>query len=118
MSNQNDKVFAKGIYFFKSEQAPYWVVGNMSIHADEAIAFINEHKNSEGKLRLSIKTAKSGKHYVELDTYQSPNQGQAQADKPVHEQMNPDISNVSNPFENNTKTDPFAGGEDDLPFYF
>lgn len=116
MSNQNDKVFAKGIYFFSNPQQPEWVVGTLSINVEDAVQFLQENKNAEGKIKLGIKKSQSGKFYLDLDTFQSPNQGQAQADKPVHEQMNPDISKASNPFDNNTKSEPFADRDEFLPF--
>ncbi len=36
---------------------------------DEAVAFIRQHEKG-GWVNLNIKTARSGNHYVELDTYE------------------------------------------------
>ena len=49
-------------------KSPEWVVGSLSLKADEAIAFIT--KNSQnGWVNLNVNIGKSGKPYVELDTW-------------------------------------------------
>lgn len=66
--SQQEKVFADGFSFKRGENAPEWVVGRLSIKADDAIAFIkNNVKN--GWLNLNINYSKSGSAYVELDTF-------------------------------------------------
>lgn len=70
---QDDKIFADGFSFKRNEKAPDFVVGRLSLKADDAVAFIREHEKS-GWVNLNIKTARSGNHYVELDTYE-PTQG-------------------------------------------
>ena len=72
---QDEKIFADGFSFKRNEKAPDFVVGRMSIKADDAVAFIREHEKN-GWVNLNIKTARSGNHYVELDTYE-PTQGGA-----------------------------------------
>lgn len=64
-----DKIFADGFSFKRNENAPDFVVGRLSMKVDEAIAFIKTHEK-RGWVNLSIKTARSGNHYVELDTYE------------------------------------------------
>lgn len=63
-----EKVFADGFSFRRNEKAPDFVVGNLSIKADEAIQFINSHKR-DGWVNLSIKYGRSGNPYIELDTF-------------------------------------------------
>jgi hypothetical protein len=70
---QDDKIFADGFSFKRNEKAPDFVVGRLSLKADDAVAFIREHEKN-GWVNLNIKTARSGNHYVELDTYE-PTQG-------------------------------------------
>lgn len=70
---QDEKIFADGFSFKRSEKAPDFVVGRLSMKADDAVAFIRTHEKG-GWVNLNIKTARSGNHYVELDTYE-PNQG-------------------------------------------
>ena len=70
---QDEKIFAEGFSFKRNEKAPDFVVGRLSMKVDDAIAFLNQHKKN-GWVNLNIKTARSGNHYVELDTYE-PNGG-------------------------------------------
>ena len=64
-----DKIFADGFSFKRQENAPDFVVGRLSMKADDAIAFIKKNAKA-GWVNLNIKTARSGNHYVELDTYE------------------------------------------------
>lgn len=66
---QDEKIFADGFSFKRNEKAPDFVVGRLSLKADDAVAFIREHERN-GWVNLNIKTARSGNHYVELDTYE------------------------------------------------
>ena len=66
--NQQEKIFADGFSFKRNEKAPEFVVGSLSIKADEAIQFIKTHVR-DGWVNLSIKYARSGNPYIELDTY-------------------------------------------------
>lgn len=65
---ENKKTFAEGFIFKMKADSPDWVVGNLSIKADEAIKFINQHQD-KGWVNLKINIGKSGKPYVELDTW-------------------------------------------------
>ena len=67
--SQDEKVFADGFSFKRGENAPAFVVGRLSMKSDEAVAFIRQHEKN-GWVNLNIKTARSGNHYVELDTYE------------------------------------------------
>ena len=71
---QEEKIFADGFSFKRNENAPDFVVGRLSLKVDEAIAFIKEHEK-KGWVNLNIKTARSGNHYVELDTYEPKQDG-------------------------------------------
>ena len=64
------KTFANGFIFKRNDNAPDFVVGKLSIKAQDAIMFINQH-NKKGWLNLDIKKSKEGKFYMELDTYES-----------------------------------------------
>ena len=68
---QDEKIFADGFSFKRNEKAPDFVVGRLSLKVDDAIAFIRDH-HKNGWVNLNIKTARSGNHYVELDTYEPP----------------------------------------------
>jgi hypothetical protein len=64
-----EKIFADGFSFKRNENAPDFVVGRLSLKVDDAIAFLKENEK-KGWVNLNIKTARSGNHYVELDTYE------------------------------------------------
>ena len=72
---QDEKIFADGFSFKRNEKAPDFVVGRLSIKAEDGVAFIRQHEKG-GWVNLNIKTARSGNHYVELNTYE-PTQGGA-----------------------------------------
>lgn len=75
MENNQEKIFAEGFIFKRSEKAPDFVVGNLSLRVDEAITFLkNNDKN--GWVNLSIKKARSGNYYLELDTFEPSKQSQ------------------------------------------
>ena len=67
---KQSKTFANGFIFKRNDNAPDFVVGKLSIKAQDAIMFINQH-NKKGWLNLDIKKSKEGKFYMELDTYES-----------------------------------------------
>mgnify|MGYP003624789883 CR=1 FL=1 len=67
-ANNDEKIFAEGFSFKKQENAPDFVVGRVSVKCDEAVSFMKEHQ-SNGWINLNIKYAKSGKPYMELDTW-------------------------------------------------
>jgi hypothetical protein len=59
----------------QNPQAPDYVIGNLSIKADEAIEFIKEHTNDRGWVNLSMmKSKEEGKAYIELNTYEPKQQ--------------------------------------------
>lgn len=77
--SQKEKVFADGFLFKRRDTAPEWVIGNLSIKADEAIAFIkNNTKN--GWVNLNINYSKAGTAYVELDTFEPKGNTQSKAE--------------------------------------
>ena len=72
MSN-TEKVFANGFSFKRREGAPDFVIGQQSIKVDEAIAFLKENQKN-GWVNLNVNKARSGKLYVELDTFEPKKQ--------------------------------------------
>lgn len=76
MSNQtqvqDEKIFADGFSFKRRDNAPDFVVGSISVKVDDAISFLKSNQR-KGWVNIDIKTAKSGKPYMELDTWE-PNQ--------------------------------------------
>jgi len=64
-----EKVFADGFLFKTRENQPEWVVGQMSVKVDDAISFLKSNQKN-GWVNLNVNTARSGKQYVELDTFE------------------------------------------------
>lgn len=101
---QEEKIFADGFSFKRSENAPDFVVGRMSLKCEDAIQFISEHEKN-GWINLNIKQARSGNYYVELDTYQPEAKGTPSKAKADTKSAKKKPTNV----ENNVETE-------ELPF--
>lgn len=101
---QDEKIFADGFSFKRSENAPDFVVGRLSLKVDEAIAFMKENEK-KGWINLNIKTARSGNHYIELDTFEPKNAGGNTEQKSQKEQP----KKVSKPA-------PVEDDDDEIPF--
>ena len=71
----DEKIFVDGMIVKRSENAPDFVICNLSLKCDELVAFMREH-HKEKWVNIQIKQSKGGKYYAELDTWQ-PTQGQA-----------------------------------------
>lgn len=72
-----EKIFAEGFSFKRNEKAPDFVIGRLSLKADEAIEFIKKHQKN-GWINLDVKKARTGNFYIELDTYE-PNGGESRS---------------------------------------
>jgi hypothetical protein len=72
-----EKIFADGFSFKRSENAPDFVVGRLSMKVDEAIAFLKKHEKG-GWTNLNVKQARSGNYYLELDTYEPKSTAKAE----------------------------------------
>jgi len=63
-----DKVFADGFLFKRRENAPDFVIGNISVKVDEAITFLKTNQKN-GWVNLNVLNSQSGKPYIELDQF-------------------------------------------------
>ena len=68
MAQDQEKIFADGFIFKRNPKAPQFVVGRVSMKVEEAIAFLKTH-DKNGWVNVDIKEARSGNHYIELDTF-------------------------------------------------
>jgi hypothetical protein len=84
-----DKIFADGFSFKRQENAPDFVVGRLSMKVEDAIAFMKKHAKA-GWINFNIKTARSGNHYVELDTYEPKDGGKFGKTNVTHTKAAPD----------------------------
>lgn len=70
--DQQEKIFADGFIFKRNPKAPTFVIGRVSMKVEEAIAFLRTHEKN-GWVNVDIKEARSGNHYMELDTFVANN---------------------------------------------
>ncbi len=66
---ENKKKFPDGFIVKRRENAPDFVVANVSIKVDEFGKFVKANSKN-GWVNLDVKTAQSGKMYAELNTWQ------------------------------------------------
>ena len=66
---ENNKIFADGFIVKRRENAPEFVVANVSIKVDDFGKFVKANAK-DGWINLDVKTAQSGKMYAELNTWQ------------------------------------------------
>ena len=69
MSQEQEKIFADGFIFKRNPKAPTFVVGRVSMKVEEAINFLKTYEKN-GWVNVDIKEARSGNHYIELDTFE------------------------------------------------
>ena len=74
MSETPTRTFAEGFIFKRSEKAPEFVIGTISTKVDEAIEFLKKNEKN-GWVNLQVKLARSGKYYIELDTFEPKGDG-------------------------------------------
>jgi hypothetical protein len=75
---KKDKVFAKGFNFKRSENAPEWVVGKLSIKLEDAMPFLTQNQSNDW-VNLNVVQGKQGNYYIELDTWKPTNQSVSQS---------------------------------------
>ena len=75
---KKDKVFAKGFNFKRSENAPEWVVGKLSIKLEDAMPFLTQNASGDW-VNLNVVQGKQGNYYIELDTWKPTSQAPVQA---------------------------------------
>lgn len=70
--NKPDTLFIDGFYSEDvPETAPEWILGKGSIGIDKMIAFLNANRHIavNGAIKYTIKMAKTGRRYVEVDHF-------------------------------------------------
>lgn len=86
-------IFTEGLYLNKvHEKAPAFIVANVSIHLEKAIAWMqaNRHLADEkGYIRLTGKESKEGKRYFQVDTWKPEKKEQSAPSYP-EEDVNPE----------------------------
>jgi hypothetical protein len=65
---EKQRVFADGFLFKTKDNAPDFVIGQISIKVEEAVEFLQNNARN-GWVNLDAKYGWSGKPYLELDTF-------------------------------------------------
>jgi hypothetical protein len=73
--NTQETIFADGLIVKKNENAPDFVLCNLSVKVDEFEKFMKQHEKN-GWVNLSCLMGKSGKPYAKLDTYEPKQEAQ------------------------------------------
>ena len=86
--DQQEKIFSDGFIFKRNPKEPQFVVGRVSMKVEEAIAFLKTHEKN-GWVNVDIKEARSGNHYMELDTFEAKNDSSGSAVNKYNESKQP-----------------------------
>lgn len=74
MDNKEEPVFADGLMWRDPHQnAPDFVKGSLSIHAEKLYAWAKEHANEKGWVSVDMKQSKKGGIYYQLNTFKPKN---------------------------------------------
>ena len=65
----NDKIFADGFIFKRRESAPEFVIGNISVKVEDAVAFLNANQKN-GWVNVGIKESQAGNPYMFVDNFE------------------------------------------------
>lgn len=70
INNMAEIKFIKGLYVERKENAPEFVVTNLSIKSEEFIEFVKDNTNNKWYLNIDIQTSKSSwKQYAKLNEW-------------------------------------------------
>ena len=72
MENNNEKIFTDGMIVKRNDNAPDFVISNISIKVEEFTKFLGKH-NKNGWLNIDVLKSKNGKYYGQINNWQ-PNQ--------------------------------------------
>lgn len=68
--SEQETIFVDGMIFKKKhDNAPDFVLGSVSIKADELTAFLEKHKKDDGWVNIDLLKSKEGKPYFKLNTF-------------------------------------------------
>ena len=99
-----EKIYAKGLFAKRNENAPDFVTCNLSIKTDDFIQFLRENTNEKGYVNLQVlKSKDKGTLYAIVDTF-TP-----KTDNVSTDQKKPVKTKVNDPFQN-------GNSDNDLPF--
>jgi len=65
-----DKIFADGFSWKKRDDAPDFVIGNLSCKVEDAVKFLTDNSKN-GWVNMNVLKSKKGGAYIELDTWEA-----------------------------------------------
>ena len=74
--NQKEKIFTEGMIVKRNDNAPDFVIGNLSVKVDEFKPFLDKHTKN-GWVNIDLKRSQSGKYYGEINTWQHKQESKA-----------------------------------------
>lgn len=72
----NEKIFTEGLIVKRNDNAPDFVIGNLSVKVDEFKPFLDKHSKN-GWVNIDLKRSQSGKYYGEINTWQPKKESKA-----------------------------------------
>lgn len=73
----DEKTFVDGMIVKRHDNAPDFVICNLSLKGKELVEFMRQHQN-DGWVNVQIKRSQGGKLYAELDTWKPEQQATQQ----------------------------------------
>ena len=64
----NEKIFAEGLIVKRNDNAPDFVIGNLSVKIDEFKIWLDKHNNN-GWVNIDLKKSQGGKLYAEKNSW-------------------------------------------------
>jgi len=67
--NQKEKIFTEGMIVKKNDNAPDFVIGNLSVKVDDFKKFLDKHAKN-GWVNIDLKKSQGGKYYGEINSWE------------------------------------------------
>lgn len=71
-----EKQFVEGLFTSRRENAPDFVLANLSFKTDSFIEWLKDHTNAKGYCNIDVKRSKNGTIYSELNDWKPQEQSQ------------------------------------------
>lgn len=71
-----EKQFVEGLFTSRRENAPDFVLANLSFKTDRFIEWLKDHTNAKGYCNIDVKRSKNGTIYSELNDWKPQEQSQ------------------------------------------
>jgi len=109
-----DKIFTDGMIAKRNDNAPDFVICNLSFKVEDFAKFMQQH-SKDGWINVKVLRSKNDKIYSELDTWEKQ-QGQSSGGMNQRQQQQHDSASGNGGQPANTNNEPFSSVDDDIPF--